>query len=99
MVFLARGEGPYTLALGSATVKAASLPLTTLIPDYKPSRLATLGAATVNGTATSTPVVEATPAIADTDWKKIGLWAVLLLSVVFLAAMAFSLLRKPPVKS
>ncbi|MBI6618154.1 DUF3999 domain-containing protein [Pseudomonas corrugata] len=99
VVFLARGEGPYTLALGSATVKAASLPLTTLIPDYKPSRLATLGAATVNGTATSTPVVEATPAIADTDWKKIGLWAVLLLSVVFLAAMAFSLLRKPPVKS
>ena len=99
VVFLARGEGPYTLALGSATVKAASLPLTTLIPDYKPSRLATLGAATVNGTATSTPVVEATPATADTDWKKIGLWAVLLLSVVFLAAMAFSLLRKPPVKS
>ncbi|WP_434607739.1 DUF3999 domain-containing protein [Pseudomonas sp. R1-7] len=99
VVFLARGEGPYTLALGSATVKAASLPLTTLIPDYKPSRLATLGAATVNGTATSTPVVEATPATADTNWKKIGLWAVLLLSVVFLAAMAFSLLRKPPVKS
>jgi hypothetical protein len=34
-----------------------------------------------------------------TDWKKFGLWAVLLLSVLFLAAMAFSLLRKPPAKS
>lgn len=101
VVFLARGEGPWRLALGSATVKAASLPLTTLVPDYKPSRLATLGTATVNGTATSTPV--AAPATASatvaTNWKKIGLWAVLLLSVLFLAAMAFSLLRKPPVKN
>ena len=34
-----------------------------------------------------------------TNWKKIGLWAVLLLSVVFLGAMAFSLLRKPPTNS
>ncbi len=101
VVFLARGEGPFSLALGSATVKAASLPLTTLVPDYKPSRLATLGTATVSGTATSTPATAAvtTPATVDTNWKKIGLWAVLLLSVLFLAAMAFSLLRKPPVKS
>ncbi|WHS60740.1 DUF3999 domain-containing protein [Pseudomonas sp. G2-4] len=101
VVFLARGEGPYSLALGSATVKAASLPLTTLVPDYKPSRLATLGTATVSGTATSTPAAAAatTPVTVDTNWKKIGLWAVLLLSVLFLAAMAFSLLRKPPVKS
>ncbi|MHC8404689.1 DUF3999 family protein [Pseudomonas sp. TMB3-21] len=36
---------------------------------------------------------------AETDWKKFGLWAVLLLSVVFLAAMAFSLLRKSSEKS
>ncbi|WP_413468841.1 DUF3999 domain-containing protein [Pseudomonas brassicacearum] len=99
VVFLARGEGPYSLALGSATVKAASLPLTTLVPDYKPSRLATLGAATVNGAAPSTSAPATAPATVDTNWKKIGLWAVLLLSVLFLAAMAFSLLRKPPAKS
>ena len=99
VVFLARGDGPYSLALGSATVKTASLPLTTLVPDYKPSRLAALGTATVNGVATATPVTATTPATVETNWKKIGLWAVLLLSVLFLAAMAFSLLRKPPVKS
>ncbi|MBP5129674.1 DUF3999 family protein, partial [Pseudomonas protegens] len=29
------------------------------------------------------------------DWKKIGLWAVLLLGVLALAGMAFSMLRKP----
>jgi len=99
VVFLARGDAPYNLALGSTTAKAASLPLSTLIPDYKPSRLATLGTATVNGTATSTPAVEAPPVAVSTNWKKIGLWAVLLLSVVFLGAMAFSLLRKPPDKN
>ncbi|MCQ6255953.1 DUF3999 domain-containing protein [Pseudomonas sp. Q11] len=97
VVFLARGEGPYSLALGNATVKAASLPMATLVPDYKPSRLATLGTAKANGVATSAPAA-ATPTV-ETNWKKIGLWAVLLISVLVLAAMAFSLLRKPPVKS
>jgi hypothetical protein len=97
LVFLARGPGPYTLALGSATVKAASLPLSTLIPDYSAQKLATLGKATMDGGAglTSTSTLTTT-VTAGTNWKKLGLWAVLLLSVLFLAAMAFSLLRKPP---
>ncbi|WP_260962095.1 DUF3999 domain-containing protein [Pseudomonas citri] len=101
VVFLARGEGPYSLALGSSTVKAASLPLTTLVPDYKPSRLAKLGTATVNASAASTVVTStaSTAAPAGTPWKKIGLWAVLLVSVLALGGMAFSLLRKPPVKN
>ncbi|MGF6459985.1 DUF3999 domain-containing protein [Pseudomonas frederiksbergensis] len=98
LVFLARGAGPYTLALGSATVKAASLPLSTLIPDYSAAKLAALGKATVEDGVVVTPAATV-PAVADTNWKKFGLWAVLLLSVLFLGAMAFSLLRKPPVKS
>ncbi|MNO03286.1 hypothetical protein D3C81_2239420 [compost metagenome] len=55
----------------------------------------------MNGAATSTPAAATAtaPATVETNWKKIGLWAVLLLSVLFLAAMAFSLLRKPPVNS
>lgn len=100
VVFLARGAGPYTLALGSATAKAASLPLSTLIPDYSPKRLATLGQAKVDGAAVMTSQASAvTPIVPGTNWKKIGLWAVLLLGVAGLAGMAFSLLRKPPVKS
>jgi hypothetical protein len=99
LMFLARGAGPYTLALGSATVKAANLPLSTLIPDYSAAKLATLGKATVDSGAVATPASTVTTAATiDTNWKKIGLWAVLLLSVLFLGAMAFSLLRKPPVK-
>ena len=100
LVFLARGAGPYTLALGNPTVKAASLPLATLIPDFNPKRLENLGQAQIeDGTLVTVPNAVLTPAPPVTDWKKIGLWAVLLLSVAFLAAMAFSLSRKSSVKS
>jgi hypothetical protein len=99
LVFLARGPGPYTLAVGNSTAKAVNLPLSTLIPDYSPAKLATLGRATVDvGAVVSSASTEKTLATTDTQWKKFGLWVVLLLSVLFLAAMAFSLLRKPPVK-
>ncbi|MCX7079468.1 MAG: DUF3999 domain-containing protein [Pseudomonas sp.] len=100
LVFLARGAGPYTLALGSSTVKAANLSLSTLIPDYSTKRLAALGQATVDGGSVATQPITATPLVTSgTDWKKVGLWSVLLLGVVLLAAMAFSLLRKPPAKT
>ncbi|WP_426233003.1 DUF3999 domain-containing protein [Pseudomonas sp. TWP3-2] len=100
VIFLARGEGPFSLALGNPTVKIANLPLSTLIPDFTPAKLAALGKATVQGAAVATPTAPATATVAEqTNWKKFGLWAVLLLSVVFLGAMAFSLLRKPPAKS
>jgi hypothetical protein len=96
LVFLARGPGPYTLVVGNATAKAANLSLSTLIPDYSPAKLATLGRAMVGvGEVVSKASTEKTLATSDTQWKKFGLWAVLLLSVLFLAAMAFSLLRKP----
>jgi hypothetical protein len=100
LVFLARGTGPYTLALGNPTVKAANLSLLTLIPDYSAKRMAALGQAKVDGESVATQPTTAAPSVASgADWKKIGLWAVLLLGVVFLAAMAFSLLRKPPAKT
>jgi Protein of unknown function (DUF3999) len=98
LVFLAKGAGPFTLAVGSSIVKAASLPLTTLIPSYDPSTQATLGVAQL----AATPIVIASsPTLAEPgpDWKRIGLWAVLLLGVVFLGWMALSLLRAPPTKS
>ncbi|WP_460053642.1 DUF3999 domain-containing protein [Pseudomonas sp. S2_D06] len=100
LVFLARGPGPYTLVVGNSTAKAANLPLSTLIPDYSPAKLATLGRAKVDvGAVVSNAATEKRLATTDTQWKTFGLWAVLLLSVLFLAAMAFSLLRKPPAKS
>ena len=95
LVFLARGEPPFTLALGNASVKSANLPLSTLIPDYSAERLKALGQATVSGeVAIKSPAAAVSPA-AGTDWKKLGLWAVLLLGVAALGAMAYSLLRTP----
>ncbi|PIB64364.1 DUF3999 domain-containing protein [Pseudomonas sp. 2822-17] len=96
LVFLARGEPPFSLALGNASVKAANLPLSTLIPDYSAERLDTLGQAKVAGEMTvASPAVVA--AVDDgPNWKKLGLWAVLLLGVAALGGMAYSLLRKPP---
>lgn len=99
LVFLARGAAPYTLALGNPAVKAANLPLPTLIPDYSPGRLAALGQAKVDaGMLFDQSNTAIPPIVVGTDWKKIGLRAVLLLGVLFLAIMAFSLLRKPPAK-
>ncbi|OIN54570.1 DUF3999 domain-containing protein [Pseudomonas costantinii] len=98
LVFLARGEPPFTLALGNASVKAANLPLSTLIPDYSTERLKTLGQAKVAGEAVVKALAVATSPEVGPNWKKLGLWAVLLLGVAALGAMAYSLLRKPQVK-
>lgn len=95
LVFLASGAGPYTLALGSMAAKATNLPLAILIPDYSAAKMATLDKAQVNGDAQTASPSKAATSASDTNWKKIGLWAVLLLGVLGLAAMAFSLLRKP----
>ncbi|MBX9913138.1 MAG: DUF3999 domain-containing protein [Pseudomonadaceae bacterium] len=100
LVFLARGTPPYTLALGNAGAKAANLALTTLIPGFQPERLSRLGLATVSSAVTTpdSPVVVASVA-SGPDWKRIGLWAVLLLGVGLLVLMALSLLRAAPAKS
>ena len=95
LVFLARGEPPFTLALGNGSVKAANLPLSTLIPDYSAERFKTLGQATVTGAVVVKPSVVAPLPEVGGDWKKLGLWAVLLLGVAALGAMAYSLLRAP----
>ncbi|MNP83331.1 hypothetical protein D3C76_1822380 [compost metagenome] len=51
------------------------------------------------GAVAALPSTSAVSEPIETNWKTFGLWAVLLLCVVFLAAMAFSLLRKPSAKS
>ena len=91
LVFLARGAAPYSLAIGNATIKGANLPLSTLIPGVTPEKLATLGSATL-----ATPpkiTAPALPLASGPDWKRIGLWAVLILGVMLLGVMALSTLR------
>jgi hypothetical protein len=94
LVFLQRGSAPYRLVVGRAGAHSAALPLTTLIPAYQPQRLQQLGRAELLAEATLSTRLEATAA-AGGDWKRWGLWAVLLLGVGMLALMAISLLRRP----
>lgn len=94
LLFLARGNPPYRLALGRVDAQAGSLPVATLVPGFDSQRLESMGQATISG---AIPDVEVAPAVvpakAGVDWKRIGLWAVLLLGVGVLALMAVSLSR------
>ncbi|EKQ7205564.1 DUF3999 domain-containing protein, partial [Pseudomonas aeruginosa] len=71
-------------------------PLGVLIPGYTESKRATLGSASL-GEPLEVAMAAAAPA-PGSDWKKIGLWAVLLLGVALLVIMAMSLLRSSPNK-
>lgn len=93
LVFLARGEPPYRLALGSSSAQSAALPLHTLIPGYQAERLASLGRAELTEAFASALEPQAG---SGQDWQRWGLWAVLLVGVGLLAAMAASVLRRPP---
>ena len=96
LVFLARGAGPYRLAIGNPNAVSAQLPLSTLIPDVDEQRMAALGVAE----PAVTPVIVAPPppvaAAPSSNWKHISLWLVLVVGVLALAAMAYSLVRAKP---
>lgn len=96
LVFLVRGSPPYRLAFGKPGAQSAALPLGVLIPGYTESKRAILGSATL-GEPLEVSMTAAAPA-PGSDWKKTGLWAVLLLGVALLVVMAMSLLRSSPNK-
>jgi hypothetical protein len=82
--------------MGNSAGKDASLPLSTLIPGYNDKRMVSLGIAS----ATAVTLVYAAQASAEQaarfDWKRLGLWAVLLTGVDLLLLMALSVLRAKP---
>lgn len=91
LVFLGRSAPPYSLAIGNKTISGANLPLLTLVPGVTVDKLAALGSATL----VSIPVTDsAAPLLiaSGPDWKRMGLWAVLVIGVLFLGWMALSTL-------
>lgn len=99
LVFLARGEPPFTLAYGQRDARAAQLPLASLLPGYRPGMEASLPLAepgqpvSLGGRNAPLPGQEdRLPA----DWKRWLLWLVLLAGVALLALMARSLMRQLP---
>jgi hypothetical protein len=85
LVFLARGEGPFVVAYGSALAPAAETDLSSM-PTAVTVMRATLGARRELGG----PARLARPA-AEFPWKRALLWAVLAMGVCLLAWMAYRL--------
>ncbi|MDH4584281.1 DUF3999 domain-containing protein [Pseudomonas sp. BN415] len=100
VVFLARGNPPFVLALGNLDASRSELPLATLVPGFDSSSLAKMGLADAVALPPQTGVhLTERQTAGQIVWKRVGLWAVLLLGVGLLGAMAFSLLRRPTARS
>ena len=98
-LFVATGDGPYSIATGKLGLETASLPVATLMPSYTP------------GAEFGTPLLQATNITVDSKTRTAGqkakdslselfnraaiLWGVLGLAVLVLAGLAISLLRSP----
>jgi hypothetical protein len=88
LLFVARGEGPFVVAYGSATAKAAETRIADLVPRLAIA-VARAGAQfDLGGGARREP--EPTPF----PWKTVVLWSVLLIGVSLLGWMALRLLRQ-----
>jgi hypothetical protein len=92
LLFLTQGGGPFTLAYGSVRVQAGAAPIEALLRGAENAGLedrmqaATLGASRElgGGAALTEPK----------SWRRVGLWAVLVLAVAGLAALAFRVSRE-----
>ena len=99
LVFLVRGEPPFTLAYGKRDAVAMRLPLSSLVPGYRNGDENNFPEATftnvdkpvdLGGRDAPPPGQEDKPGL---DWHRYILWAVLLAGVALLAWMAFSLIK------
>ena len=105
LVFLASGQGPFTLAAGlpGATAAASAfLPLASLVPGYQPAQenqlpvaLADVARADITGGQPADgALVPAAAASGGISTRSAVLWGVLLAGVVALGLMAWLLLRQ-----
>ena len=105
LVFLASGQGPFTLAAGlpGATAAASAfLPLASLVPGYQPAQENTLPVALADvaraditgGQPADGALVPAAAASGGISTRSAVLWGVLLAGVAALGLMAWLLLRQ-----
>jgi hypothetical protein len=93
LVFLARGNGPFSLAWGASGVHGAALPIATLVPNYVDDKQ--LSASPASLRIVGTPAVAQAAAAAPAQaLSKYALWAILVGGVIALAAMVLGLLRQ-----
>jgi hypothetical protein len=98
LVFLQRGEGPFSLAWGAPSIAPSALSLATLVPGYhadqklpaSPARLQPI-AVTALG---ASPAITASPGTRAPGMPKGVLWAVLIGGVMVLAGMVWVLVKQ-----
>jgi hypothetical protein len=90
LVFVAKGEGPFSLAFGDKDARATSIPVSNLIPNYERGAERKLAIATVGPVTTSPPPAPPMQLFGQSP-KKLALWAVLVGAVAVLAFMAYRL--------
>jgi hypothetical protein len=103
LVYVARGDAPFTLAFGNAEAKRVMLEPNQLIPGYErleELRLPQAQVGAVNAAAPPSPAWWRS-VVGDTPPKKIVLWIVLVVAVIALALMALKLSKQvqPPPSS
>jgi hypothetical protein len=94
VAFLARGAGPFVLAVGKSDAAAHALPLAALIPDYKPEAETALPQATVGAVTVDARLSAVPRQWFGVDARTAVLWAVLIGAVLILSLLAWSLARK-----
>lgn len=101
LVFLAQGQGPYTVAAGSSRARRQDAPLATLLdalrrrhgPDWKPYP-AVPGTSSVRSgeRALAAPPAPPRPPV---EWTSVLLWVLLVGGAAFIAGIALRLLNAP----
>lgn len=95
VVFLARGDGPFVLAVGDPAAKPATVAVSTLIPGYERLDEMKLPEAKPKAWERTEPTRWPLPAfLADVPPRRLALWAILIAAVGVLAFMAWRLARQ-----
>jgi hypothetical protein len=94
VVFVARGEGPFSLAFGNPQATPAALPLATLIPGYERGIEARLPEAKVGAVVQGPPPSRWERIVGEAEPRRVALWVVLLAGVATLGVMAWRLSRQ-----
>ncbi|MGE5615356.1 MAG: DUF3999 domain-containing protein [Bacillota bacterium] len=90
VVFVAKGEPPYSLVFGDKQASSTALPITGIVPGYEKHAEEKFPAATVGLVKTS----EARASWRDIEPRRLALWTVLVGGVLALGFMAWRLLRE-----
>lgn len=91
VVFVAKGEPPFTLAFGDAEMKPAAIPISSLMPNYERRAERKLPVAPVGAVQVTRDDSPWRGYLGDISPKRTALWAVLVIAVLVLGFMAWRL--------